>query len=123
MIAVEEEEMEAKDSMMISFDMRSGTVNNSTLKVDYKKHQDDAKQYLKAKEKEGKDKEERQNHLKVDAFEMDTRLKKNQADILDGINSKYTTMARQAKNAHPPPRANFNAKVEHDDMFEEFSKA
>ena len=51
MIAVEEEEEEAKNSLVTGFDMKSKTVVNSTLKVDYKKHQDDAKLFLKEKEK------------------------------------------------------------------------
>ena len=117
MIAIEEEENEAKDSLVTSFDMRSGTVVNSTLKVDYKKHQDEAKSFLKTKEKEEDD-----NREYVDKFEMDTRLKKNQAEILDGINAKYQNLAKQT-GSNKTHHLNFNSKIEHDDMYEDFSKA
>jgi hypothetical protein len=70
MIDLEEEEVEAHESFVVAFDMKTGTMKNSKQTVDYKKHRENASNFLLANDKGMKDRDD------VDDFAKDTRLKK-----------------------------------------------
>ena len=105
-------------------------MKNSKVSVDYRKHQNEARQFLTTNENvPDKSKKERDE---VEEVGMDSRLKKAQADVLIAINKEYAKKIdklegpktdQKIKSNNKAKIIKFSSIVEQEDCFEDFQKA